>query len=214
MPPSSCPSSTEPRRRREVGPLGTVIATSLATAAVSLALAALGACGDDGGPVCGPGDAPADGLTLTIDGEAITFGGFTASVNNDCTIAASGVISVSIHGQQVGGAGAITLCLPRPDLIDEGADIAIVGARLPPDAADRVQLVDASATLASGCTVLRDPAVAPAATARFLGYCGDGSGASGYALGWRGTVPLRRSCPAGMDAISGTAGGRVAVTVP
>ena len=43
----------------------------------------------------GPGAAPAAGITLTVGGETVTYGGFTSSVNNDCTITGSGVISVS-----------------------------------------------------------------------------------------------------------------------
>ena len=81
---------------------------------VALAVAALAAaaCSDDA--TCGPGAIGATGLTLTIGAETVTYGGFTASANNDCTIAGSGVISVSVHGAQVGGSAALTLCLPRP----------------------------------------------------------------------------------------------------
>ncbi len=200
---SSCPSSTELRPARSTP---TIVTLALALAA------ALAGCGDDGGATCGPGDAPADGLTITVDGEVVTYGGFTASINNDCTVAASGVISVSVHGTQIGGTGAFTLCLPRPDLL--GADpVALSPSRLPPDPADRVQLVDASATLAGGCTLARDPAVAGAATATFAGYCAGGADPAGYAIGLAGPIGLRRTCPAGVTAVVGTAAGSFAVDV-
>jgi hypothetical protein len=56
---------------------------------VALAVAALAAaaCSDDA--TCGPGAIGATGLTLTIGAETVTYGGFTASANNDCTIAGS-----------------------------------------------------------------------------------------------------------------------------
>src|SRR5688572_29815149 len=79
------------------------------------AAAALAGCSDDDS--CGPGSAPAAGITLTVGGETVTYDGFTASENNDCTVQGSGVISVSVHGSQAGGSQALTLCLPRPDLL-------------------------------------------------------------------------------------------------
>jgi hypothetical protein len=189
----SSPSSTDP------------LAAALVAA---LALVCAG-CSDDA-PRCGPEGAPADGITLSIGGETVTYGSFTASINNDCTIAGSGVISVSIHGSQVGGTGSLTLCLPRPDLIGAAA-VPLSPPTLPPDPADRVQLVDASASLAADCTVARDPGGAPAAQATFTGYCaGD---PAGYALALAGTLALRRTCPAGTDTVGGTIAGAAAVVV-
>ena len=128
-----------------------------------LLLVALSGCpGDDDDPdnTCGPGGAPADGLTLTVEGETVNFGAFTASVNNDCTIGSSGVISVSVHGTQRGGASPFTLCLPRPDLL--GVEpVALVPSRVPPMDGDRAMLIDASAALAAATGV----AVAPRAGA-------------------------------------------------
>jgi hypothetical protein len=177
---------------------------------VALAVAALAAaaCSDDA--TCGPGAIGATGLTLTIGAETVTYGGFTASANNDCTIAGSGVISVSVHGAQVGGSAALTLCLPRPDLL--GAEAApLAASRVPPLADDRVQVIDASAALAAGCTAAIDPTLAPAGTARFDGYCADGADPAGYALSLTGTVPVRVTCPGGTTAMTATLGGAVAV---
>lgn len=206
MQPWSSPSSTDP-----VTAARRTSRRAVATTAACLVVAALAAgCSDDA--QCGPGAAPADGLTVTIAGETVTYGGFTASINNDCTVAGSGVISVSVHGTQVGGTGTLTLCLPRPDLLG-GEPVALAPTRLPPDPGDRVQLIDASATLAAGCSVVRSSSSAPSATATFTGYCAGGTDPAGYALGWTGTIGLRRTCPAGMDDVAGTVGGAVAVAV-
>lgn len=192
MPPSRSPSSTD------------------LLPALLLAVGALAATGCSDDATCGPGAAGAAGLTLTVGAETVTYGGFTASVNNDCTIAGSGVISVSVHGTQVGGTAALTLCLPRPDLL--GADpVPLAPSRVPPQADDRVQVIDASATLAAGCTAAIDPTLAPAGTAGFTGYCADGADPAGYALALTGTVPVRVTCPAGTTAMTATLGGAAAV---
>jgi hypothetical protein len=198
MLPSSSPSSTDRRRG--------------AALAIALAGALLGACGDDAGDTCGPGAAPADGITLTVGAEQVTYGGFSASVNNDCTISGSGVISVTVHGRQVGGTGVLTVCLPRPDLLGAGP-VALSPGRTPPEAGDRVQLIDATATMAGGCAVSRDPAVPPAATATFTGYCDGGADPAGYALGFDGTISLQSTCAGGPTAVSATLAGTAAVVV-
>jgi len=187
-------------------------ATELVGLALVLAGAtALAGCGDDDS--CGPGSAPAAGITLTVGGETVTYGGFTASENNDCTINGSGVISVSVHGSQTGGSQALTLCLPRPDLL--GADaVPLVPSRPTPMADDRAMVIDSSAALAAGCTVQKDTTMTPSGTARFVGYCDGGANAAGYALELTGTVPLVRTCGATVDNVSGTLAGTVAVAIP
>jgi hypothetical protein len=180
-------------------------------AAAMLALA-VAACSDDASTTCGPGTTPAAGITLTIGAETITYGGFTASVNNDCTIAGSGVISVSVHGAQVGGAAPLTLCLPRPDLLGSGA-VALAPSRVPPAADDRAQVIDASAALAAGCTASLDFTMMPSGTARFDGYCADGNDPAGYALSLAGTLPLIVTCAGTPTPMTGTLGGAAAVTI-
>lgn len=184
--------------------------SSIELAGAALAALALTACSDDA--TCGPGTTPAAGITLTVGAETITYGGFTASVNNDCTIAGSGVISVSVHGAQVGGAAPLTLCLPRPDLLGSGA-VALAPSRVPPAADDRVQVIDASASLAAGCTATIDVSMAPTGTARFDGYCGDGDDPAGYALSLTGSLPLVVTCGGIPTAMTGTLGGAAAVTI-
>lgn len=174
----------------------------------------LAGCSDDGPDEdCGPAGAPAAGLTLTVEGETVTYGAFSASENNDCTIQGAGVISVSVHGTQTGGNAAFTLCLPRPDLLGAGP-VELVPSRVPPMDTDRAMVIDSSATLAGGCTVEKDFTQSPSGTATFLGYCDGGNHAAGYALEVTGTVPLRRTCGANTDDVVGTLGGRVAVDVP
>ncbi|MEZ4403455.1 MAG: hypothetical protein R3B06_25745 [Kofleriaceae bacterium] len=173
-------------------------------------VAGLGGCADDA-PSCGPGTAAADGITLTIDGEAVAFTGFTASVNNDCTVAGAGVISVSVHATQVGSAAPLTLCLPRPDLLGTTA-VPLAPSRVPPLAEDRVQVIDASAALAGGCTAALTPAGLPVGTASFTGYCGGGTDPAGYALTVSGTVPVMVTCPAGTTTATGTLAGTAAVS--
>jgi hypothetical protein len=171
--------------------------------------AAVAGCSDDAA-TCGPGDALAAGLTLNVAGETAMFGAFTASVNNDCTIADSGVISVSVHGSQIGSGFPVTFCLPRPDLLG-ATPVALVPSRTPPMAEDRVQVIDTSAMLSSGCTVMKDVEGDITGTATFDGYCETSS--LGYALSVTGEVPLIRTCGATTDSVVGTLGGRVAVAV-
>ncbi|HUQ08179.1 MAG TPA: hypothetical protein VM261_37050 [Kofleriaceae bacterium] len=175
--------------------------------------AALAGCSDDDGN-CGPGTAPADGITMTVGGETVTYGGFTASPNNDCRLAnaPAGVISVTVEATQVGGTFPFVLCLPRPDLL--GADaVSLTPSRPTPIETDRVMMVDSSASLSGGCTVAKDVTQMPSGTARFLGYCDGGKSTAGYAIELSGTVPLVRTCGGTMENVTGTITGTVAVTV-
>ncbi len=196
MPHSPIPSSSDRR-------LATLLGLALAATAAG--------CSDDA--ACGPGDAPTAGVTLTVAGETITYGGFVASMNNDCTIAGSGVISVTIHGSQSDATQALTLCLPRPDLLT-ATPVDLVRDPTPPLADDRAQVVDVSANLAGGCTVAKDPAGTPTGTATFVGYCADGYDPAGYAIAFAGEVPLVRTCGAIEAQVTGTLGGRVSVIPP
>ena len=213
---SASPSRTERRWAR---------LAALALAAASLAL--LPGCGgedDDGGGdaggdagsdagsdagVCGPGDAPADGITLGAgEAEPSGFGQLHSSANNDCPPSGGGgPTSLTIQGVQTapaGTSGLITLCLPRPDRIDAAA--------IPLDDGERVLLIDLRAESSDGCdlTVDRDRALDGDVT--FSGFCGDGTGADGYALDFAASVPLLRTC--GEDApepVDGDLGGAAAV---
>lgn len=190
--------------------------TEAIAAVAAVAALLLAACADDAPPpidapvdapidapidtasVCGPGGAAPDGITATIDGKEARYQMFTSSVNNDCTIGGSGVISITIQGVQQGQASTIALCLPRPDLL--GAEPSpLAPSRVPPDPADRVQLFDVSAMIgsASGCTVMLVPGSTPTGTARFDGYCEGGTHPAGYALTLAGSADVTVTCPGG-----------------
>jgi hypothetical protein len=167
--------------------------------AALLALSAAG-CSDGGDEVCGPGDAPADGLTAAIPGATVTYGDVTSSPNNDCPPDEGGPTSITIEATQTGLAPgerfSMVLCLPRPDEIDAGA---LGAATVALDDDRLVQLIDVSARLADDCQLRRDGAMLPGGTITFAGYCDAGDAAEGYALTFDGTAAGRRICPDGMD---------------
>jgi len=170
-------------------------------------LAGLPGCGDGG--ECGPGDAPASGVTATIAADTVTYGAFTSSANNDCTPPGASVTSISIHGeqQQPAPTGAFTpqlaLCISRPD--DIGGDPIALGF----DSDDLVQIISVNAE-AGGCTfAAADRSTPPEATITFSGFCGDD--AAGYAIELTGSVALTRTCGAAVDTVTAELGGRVAV---
>ena len=169
---------------------------------------------DGGGELCGPGDAPADGIVIDAGDGAdsqVVFGQLRSSANNDCPPSGGGgPTSITIQGSQTDPAAPdttfLTLCLPRPDLI--GSD------PIPLDDPTRVQLVDLLAAPADGCALDIDrKGGAAAGEVTFSGFCGDGVDEAGYALGFAATVPLVRTCgeesPAPVEA---QLGGTVAVT--
>jgi hypothetical protein len=182
-----------------------------ATSALALAaLAALAAgCGGGGDGDCGPGGAPASGVTVAAGGEGVEFGQFRSSPNNDCTAPGGGPTSLTVQGGQTDPADParfLVLCLPRPDRI--GGDPIALGDE------ELVQLVDLTATVDGECRVDLDRDRAPAGTVAFGGFCGDG-GDAGYSLAFDATVPLLRSCPGDTgdpEPVDGELGGAAAVT--
>lgn len=202
--PSASPSSTDRARP----------ASRRATALLLAALAVC-ACGDDGGDgdggpdagpdasseVCGPGDAPADGVIVDVGGDpeaGAVFGQLRSSANNDCPPPETGgPTSITIQGAQTDPADPktfLTLCLPRPDLI-EGEPVPLVDD----DAIDDdtlVQLIDLLAAPADGCRLDIDGDRAPGGEVTFSGFCDDGIHEDGYALAFAATVPLLRTCGA------------------
>jgi hypothetical protein len=173
----------------------------------TISLVALAACdGDDG--ACGPGDAPADGITITGSNVALRYDSFDSGVNNDCTVpAAGGKISVTIHAKQVGGAAPLTFCISRVDLFGkEPLDLA----KDDPNNDDlEFRVVDASG-MDAGCTFeLADAPITGTATAE--GVCADASDPAGYALTVNGSLTLTRTCGVTVDAVAVTLAGTVAV---
>jgi hypothetical protein len=195
--PSASRSSTERTHAR---------ARWLAFAALAAAVAPSAACG--GGEECGPGDAPADGITMEATDAVAEFGQFGSLAANDCPPPEGGeATSITIQGVQTGdGAdGRLTLCLPRPDQIED--------APLPLEDSERVQLIDLVATTSDGCRLEVDGDRATSGEVSFAGFCDDGNHADGFALSFAATVPLLRTCgedPA--EPIDAQLAGRAAVT--
>jgi hypothetical protein len=177
---------------------------SLCLSVISAALAASG-CGDD---TCGPGGAPSRGLTASSTDATLVFGDLTFLAGNDCPDpdAPAGVISLSLEGFQTdGGAGRITLCIPRPDLLMSGA--RTLGT--PTSTAD-VRIIDLNGTAAS-CTFAFDSSRAPTGSATATGVCSNGIDPAGFALSIDAAVTLRRTCGAAVDTIDVTLAGEVAI---
>ena len=141
---------------------------------------------------CGPGGASPTGIVAGDIDVTLTYGNLEAGINNDCPAADApeGVVSVSVHGQQVDGTGLITLCIARPDLIatqEQGLGSDIAGTP--------VRVVDLTGTF-DGCSYDLDPARIPTGKATTSGMCGvNGDDPAGFALTLDGAVGLRRTCP-------------------
>jgi hypothetical protein len=179
--------------------------SSTSLAAVALA-GLLAACNGDE-DTCGPGDAPSDGITITGPNVALTYDEFDFGQNNDCPEAGapSGVISVTIHASQVGGALPLTFCFGRPDLLAEGPlDLG------QDDPGVEFRVVDASGMDAS-CTYEIDTTAPITGTASTEGLCNNGAGPDGFALILDGDLTLKRTCGATMDTVAVSIAGRVAV---
>ena len=194
MSPSRSRSSTDRALLALAPPL------SMALALLSLA----SACGDDD---CGPGDAPARGVTASASDVTLTYGDLTSLEGNDCPApdAPEGVISLSIEGRQVDGPGLFTLCIPRPDLLDSAP--RMLG---PIQSSADAQIVDLNGE-ADGCSYAIDPTTPPTGSAIGLGVCGNGNDPAGFALDFDGAVSLTRTCDGTIDSISVALTGRVAV---
>jgi hypothetical protein len=167
---------------------------------IGLALAAtvagvLAGCGD--GENCGPGTASKTGLTATGDNVALTWGTLTSGLNNDCpdSAAPAGVVSVTIFGFQSGGAGSITLCVSRPDLLADGSQT------LGHDAASaQVRIVDLNGD-ADICTYTIDRSKPVTGTATASGLCDNGSDPAGFAVTLDATLSFTRDCGTTTDSV-------------
>jgi hypothetical protein len=163
-------------------------------------------CSDD---TCGPGDAPRTVQVAAGDTVSVSYGELSGLLGNDCPApgAPAGVISLSIEGRQTDDpAGLITLCVPRPDLLMEGA--RSLGTTL--SAAD-VRIIDLQGK-ASGCSFTLDTAQPPTGTAQATGVCDNGDSPAGFALTLDGAISLRRTCGATVDTLQATLRGQVAIS--
>lgn len=190
-------SPTSPSRSRS---------TTSALALAALAGLAGAGCGDDA-PVCGDDGAPAAGLTVTTPDGAITYGGLTGLLGNDCPdhSAPSGVVSLTIEGTQTDGPGLFTICVPRPDQLMAGPR-SLGTALVPGD----IHLIDVQGS-AGACTFTLASTEAPSGAGSATGVCEDGVSPEGFALELDGMLVLRRTCGATVDTVTVTIAGRVAV---
>jgi hypothetical protein len=180
---------------------------------------ALAACGDDDATeVCGPSDDAGDAITVSAESQVFRFASFTVAANNDCPAPAppAGLISVTIFSQQIepAGTGLITLCLPRPDLVEGvGVEVPLDPDNHPAEADDRAHTIDVDADLGNGCRWVLDAATPPDGTATFTGVCGDAEDARGFELALAGTVALIERCTGMPDrAVTATLAGSVVVS--
>lgn len=173
---------------------------------LALPLAALPACGEP----CGPGDAPASGVTATAGGTSVAYGQFTTSPNNDCSVAGHPT-SLTLDGIQTDPAASpplhLTFCLPRPDEIG--------GDPIPLDDTQRIEVIDLFAEMGD-CFLSLDRTAPPTGSITFSGYCDDGTDPAGYAIAFDGAVAGTLSCPDGDggtdQSVTVTLGGQAAVT--
>ncbi len=172
------------------------------------AAAAANACGGD---VCGPGDAPVNGLAVSSSdlqtSGGITYGDATTSPNNDCSID-SAPTSLTIDIRQVDpitvDRRALILCVPRPDRLD--TELALTSDR----ETTGVQVIDIFADDGS-CLIGIDRTRAPTGTARFDGACEDGTDSAGYALTLTGEIPATQDCAGTMTSVTLSVSGEIAV---
>lgn len=181
-----------------------LISRSLFLSSTSLALALAG-CGDDN--ACGPGGADPAGLKASSVDVTLTFGNVTSRAGNDCFVpdAPEGVISVSIEGQQTDGTGFITLCVPRPDLLDMGGR----SLGLTTSTSD-IRIIDLEGS-ANNCTYSIDKTRPPTGTGGGSGVCNNGTDKAGFAIDLDGAISLRRTCGTTIDTIGVKLTGEVAV---
>jgi hypothetical protein len=170
-----------------------------------LVLASSPGCSDD----CGPGSAPSKGLTVANAEVQYVYEGLMSGTNNDCPDpqAPDGVISLTISGTRVDGAGLVTLCVPRPDKLADGLPLGMSGVRV----------IDLNAEVNADCKYTLSAGQLPTGTASASGLCDAGASSAGFALTVDGTVSLDLVCgnpPSVMNTITAQLTGTVAVTVP
>jgi hypothetical protein len=174
---------------------------------VCLSITSVG-CGGGGNTHCGPGDAPADGITATDGSAMLTYGGFTFGANNDCTPVGSAITSLSLFSTQTGVSGTFhfDLCIERPDQLATpqalGPDVE--------NAAVPVHVVDFGGS-ANNCEYDLDHSARPSGTAQAIGACANGTDPSGFAFEVSGAIPATRTCGTAIDQVTLTVAGRAAV---
>lgn len=170
----------------------------------SLVLLLLAGCnGDDD---CGTMGAAADGLTASSVDVTLTFGQMISRAGSDCPDPATpDIIAVTVEGRQTDGTGFITLCIPRPDLLEMGN--RTLGHTT--STAD-IRIIDLDGA-ANNCTYKIDKTRVPTGMGAGMGVCDNGTNSAGFALVLDGAVSLTRTCGATVDTIGVKLSGTFAV---
>jgi hypothetical protein len=172
----------------------------------SISLAAASGCSDDS---CGPMGAKSDGLLASSTEVTLTFGQMTSRAGSDCPDpdAPSGVIALTIEGKQTDGMGFITLCIPRPDLLEMG-NLPVGISR--PGSVTGIGIVDLQG-MSNGCSYVIDKTRPPTGKGAGVGVCGNGTDSAGFALDMDGAISLTRTCGTTVDTLAVKLAGRVAI---
>src|SRR5205814_396472 len=122
--------------------------------------------------------------------------------------APAGVVSLSITALQVGGADAMVLCVPRPDMLE--SDLPVV-ASTPDHAAGTIEVQNVNAS-DGGCTFAVNTATAPTGTGHAEGICMDGTDPAGFALLLTAQVSVDRDCGGTIDTLRMDLAGTISVS--
>ena len=177
----------------------------LLSLSITSALAASG-CGGD----CGPDGAFDFGLVLSDASTQLAFGNLRSGANNDCPdpSAPAGVISLTVRGSLMDGSGLLTLCLPRPDLMNTQT-VPLVGAT---GALPGMRIIDLN-VIDAGCIYRLETGRPPVGTAKTNGLCKNGTDKAGYALVIDGNVSLSKTCETSTTSVALSFAGEGAVTL-
>jgi hypothetical protein len=153
--------------------------------------------------------APSNGLLASSTDVTLTFGQMTSRAGSDCPdpAAPSGVIAVTVEGHQTDGTGFITLCIPRPDLLEMGNQS--IGLSMPGSVVG-IGIVDLQGS-SNSCTYAIDKSRVPTGIGAGIGVCNNGTDKAGFALDLDGAISLRRTCGATVDTIAVKLTGKFAV---
>lgn len=174
---------------------------SLFLSSTSLLFVLTAGCGDD---ECGPPSGTQDAGLLASSADVIlNYGNITSGPNNDCgeLDPQTGIVSLTLEGTQVDGPGRLTLCIRRPDKLQEGPVPLGTGALI----------IDLDG-MVGDCTYAFEAARPVTGEVTAEGLCDYGQNAAGYALTVDGALSLTRMCPTMNDTIAVTFAGTVAIT--
>ena len=177
---------------------------SLLLSSTSLVFLGGASCSDD---ECGPMGAPKDGLTASSVEVTLSYGNLLSRAGSDCPVADAppGVIALTIEGRQTDGTGFITLCIPRPDLLELG-NRSLGHTSSTAD----IRIIDVEGT-ANNCSYSIDQTRPPTGKGAGLGVCANGTDQAGFAIDLDGAISLRRTCGTTVDTIAVKLAGKIAV---